>query len=139
MALARGSIVRGSRFPDDPRAALSEIVDRSQLYFVKPGNSVLWPPTNGFREWVRELLDRGKETLVMGGCTLNRCVRVSAIETLQSFRDRGLQVVVDLDLCGARRSNYERSDFFGGLSSVESAVREMRASGVRVVSGIVWQ
>ncbi|HEX9023498.1 MAG TPA: hypothetical protein VF799_06650, partial [Geobacteraceae bacterium] len=30
---------------------LSGIVD-DRPYFVKPGNSVLWPPTNGFAEWV---------------------------------------------------------------------------------------
>jgi len=30
---------------------LSAIIDRQQLYFIKPGNSVLFPPINGFREW----------------------------------------------------------------------------------------
>ena len=37
---------------------------------------------------------------------------------------------MDLDLCGARAGNYLKSSLFGGLSSVEAAVREMEASGV---------
>ena len=118
---------------------LAPIVDRSQLYFVKPGNSVMWPPSNGFREWVCGLLERGKSTLVMGGCTLNSCMRVSAVEVCQSFRAQGLKVLVDLNLCGARRYNYLRSDLFGGVSSVESAVREMTAAGVVVTAGVVWE
>ena len=31
---------------------LAEIIDDKQLYFIKPGNSVLIPPCNGFKEWV---------------------------------------------------------------------------------------
>ena len=45
-----------------------------------------------------------------------------------------MQVVVDLSLCGARTGNYARSEMFGGRSSVESAVREMMAAGVRVMA-----
>jgi len=113
---------------------IAEFVDDDQLYFVKPGNSALWPPTNGFREWLASLVDRGKTTLVLGGCTLNSCVRVTAIEIRALMADRGMQVVVDLSLCGARTSNYARSEMFGGRSSVESAVREMMAAGVRVIA-----
>ncbi|MCP4657748.1 MAG: isochorismatase family protein [bacterium] len=112
---------------------IAELVDDHQLYFVKPGNSALWPPTNGCSEWLGSLVARGKTTLVVGGCTLNSCVRVSAIEIHALMADRGLQVVVDLGLCGARTGNYVRSPMFGGRSSVESAVREMMAAGVRVV------
>jgi len=75
----------------------------------------------------------------MGGCTLNSCLRVSALETQRSFADRGLRVAVDLSLAGARTSNYVPSELFGGMSAVASAVREMIAAGVRVVSGITWQ
>ncbi len=115
-----------------------DLIDESQLYFVKPGNSVLWPPTNGFGEWVEGLIDRGKKTLVMGGCTLNSCIRISSIETQQRFQERGLQVVVDLNLCGARTSNFVKAPLFGGLSSVESAVKEMVAAGVCVVQRVGW-
>ncbi len=114
------------------------VLDDSQPYFVKPGNSVMWPPTNGFREWVERLLARDRTTLVMGGCTLNSCVRVSAIDTMGFFKDRGLRVVVDLSISGARESNYTASPQYGGLSSVESAVEQMRAAGVRVVRGTAW-
>ncbi len=112
---------------------IAELVADDQLYFVKPGNSALWPPTNGCREWLGSLVARGKTTLVVGGCTLNSCVRVSAIEIRTLIADRGLEVVVDLGLCAARTGNYARSPLFGGRSSVESAVREMMAAGVRVV------
>jgi hypothetical protein len=81
---------------------------------------------------VEDLLARGKTRLILGGCTLNSCVRVSAVETRRLFADRGLRVVVDLGLCGSRLGNYAPSAEFGGLSSVESAVREMRVAGVRV-------
>ncbi len=117
---------------------LREVVDDSQLYFVKPGNSVLWPPTNGFSKWAGHLARRNKTTLVMGGCTLNSCLRVSAVETQRCFADRGLRVAVDLSLAGARASNYVRSELFGGMSAVESAVREMIAAGVRVAPQVAW-
>ena len=50
-------------FPPDSYAwdeRLGEVVDDSQLYFVKPGNSVLWPPTNGFSKWADHLVQRGR-------------------------------------------------------------------------------
>jgi hypothetical protein len=48
---------------------LAEIIDDKQLYFIKPGNNVLIPPCNGFKEWVERCIDFGKYTLVIGGCT----------------------------------------------------------------------
>jgi len=117
---------------------LAGIVDRNQLYFIKPGNSVLFPPFNGFKEWVKRCLDHGKSTLVMGGCTLNSCVRVSSIETLTRFKDKNLQVVVDISLCGARMRNFIPSSLYGGLSAVESAVRQMTGAGVQVVRRVEW-
>jgi hypothetical protein len=119
--------------------ALAEVVDDSQLYFVKPGNSVLWPHTNGFREWVGGLIDRGKRTLVMGGCTLNSCLRVSTVDTQRCFDNRGLRVAVDLSLSGARRKNYLRSSLHDGMSPVEAALREMAAAGVRVMPYVEWR
>jgi hypothetical protein len=115
------------------------VIKRSQLYFVKPGNSVMWPPTNGFREWVESLLARGKKTLVMGGCTLNSCVRVSSIDTVRLFENQGLRVVIDLSISGARTSNFITSSQFGGLSSVESAIQQMREAGVQVVRHVTWR
>jgi hypothetical protein len=128
-------------FPPDSygwNESLGEVIDDSQLYFVKPGNSVLWPPTNGFSNWADDLARRGKTTLVMAGCTLNSCLRVSAVETQRCFADRGLRVAVDLSLAGARASNYVGSELFGGMSAVESAVREMIAAGVRVAPQVTW-
>lgn len=84
---------------------LVEIIDNKQLYFIKPGNSVLIPPSNGFKEWVERCIEYGKNTLVIGGCTLNSCVRVSSIETREYFKNKNLRIVVDLSICGARTRN----------------------------------
>lgn len=116
----------------------SGIIDRKQLYFIKPGNSALFPNTNGFREWVERVINNGKRTLVIAGCTLNSCVRISSIETQTYFKDRGLQIVVDLSLSGARTSNFISSSLYRGLSAVEFAVREMIGFGVRVTPCVRW-
>jgi hypothetical protein len=118
--------------------ALAGTIDAAQLYFVKPGNSILFPATNGFREWVAKCINTGQRILVMGGCTLNSCVRVSAIETHHHFESQNLQVVVDLSLSGARTSNFLTSSLYGGFSAVESAVREMLSEGVQVVRRVEW-
>ena len=94
--------------------------------------------TNGYKEWVEDLIISGKKTLVMGGCTLNSCLRVSAIETRRCFRNAGLDVVVDLSLAGARTSNYMISSLFTGMSSVEFAIREMSDAGVKVAALVDW-
>jgi hypothetical protein len=117
----------------------NQVIKDSQLYFIKPGNSVMWPPVNGFREWVQCLLAHDKKTLVMGGCTLNSCVRVSSIDTLQFFKVDGLRVVVDLSICGARAGNFTPSSQYNGLSSVESAVQQMKEAGVQVVRHVIWK
>ena len=121
--------------------SIADIVDDSQLYFIKPGNSVLWPPTNGFTQWVENLLERGMKRLVIGGCTLNSCVRVSSIETHSLFFNEGLEVVVDLNLCGARIDNYIRNpdnSLFKGRSPVGAAIRQMTDVGVSVVREVHW-
>ena len=118
--------------------AFAGIINTKQLYFIKPGNSVLYPPTNGFREWVDRLISDGKKILVIAGCTLNSCVRISAIETQQYFKDQGLQIVVDLSLAGARTSSFRPSSLYGGLSAVESAVKKMVGAGVRVTRYVRW-
>jgi hypothetical protein len=124
-------------YPWDER--LRPVINNSQLYFIKPGNSVMWPPFNGFREWVQGLLTQGKKILVMGGCTLNSCVRVSSIDAMRFFQDHGLQVTVDLSICGARTGNFKPSSQYSGLSSVDSAVRHMREAGVQVVPQVNWR
>jgi hypothetical protein len=63
---------------------------------------------------------------------------VSAIETQKLLGPRGLQVVVDLSLAGARLSNYRRSAQFGGQSSVQAAVSEMGEAGVTVTAQVAW-
>ncbi len=117
---------------------LEGIIDPGQPYFIKPGNNVLQPAANGYREWVASGVSVGMTTLVMGGCTLNSCVRVSALETVAFFRDMGLDVVVDLSICGARTGNYEASSLFGGMSPVASALREMHGCGVRIAGQVEW-
>ena len=111
---------------------LAAVIDSRQLYFIKPGNSILFPPLNGFRKWIARCIDQGIRTLVIGGCTLNSCVRVSSIDIRQMFNRQDLQVVVDISLCGARLGNYKPSPVYNGLSAVSSAVRQMTAAGVQV-------
>lgn len=117
---------------------LDGIIDTGQFYFIKPGNNVFLPRTNGYREWVEGLIKCGIKNLVMGGCTLNSCLRVSAIETRRCFRNDELDVVVDLSLSGARASNYANSSLFNGMSSVEFAIREMSEAGVEVAEFVEW-
>ena len=118
--------------------AFTGIIDTQQLYFIKPGNSVLFPTTNGFREWVERVIDDGRKILVIAGCTLNSCVRKSSIETQKYFKNRKLQIIVDLSLSGARTSRFIPSSLYGGLSAVESAIREMTGAGVQVTQCIQW-
>jgi hypothetical protein len=118
---------------------LSSILDRRQLYFIKPGNSVLFPPNNGFREWLHSCIENGQRFLIIGGCTLNSCVRVSALEIRRWLKDKPLQVVVDISLSGARAGNFRPGEQYGGLSPVESAIRQMEAAGVSVVRHVQLQ
>ena len=118
---------------------LAEIINDKQLYFIKPGNSVLIPPFNGFKEWVEHCIEYGISTLVIGGCTLNSCVRVSSVETRRYFKSRNFRIVVDLSICGARTRNYLPSPLYNGLSAVESAIQQMVAAGVQVVRWVEWE
>ena len=143
-ALYRKMEIMFTRCPFPPESYgwdddIASILDDYQLYFIKPGNSVLFPPSNSFREWVKRCIDNGKSFLVIGGCTLNSCIRVSAIQIQQMFKETPLQVVVDLSLSGARLSNFEPSRQFGGVSAVESAVHQLKAAGVNVVQKITWE
>jgi len=119
--------------------SLGDILDSRQAYFLKPGNSILFPPTNGFRGWIDGCMEAGIRSLVIGGCTLNSCVRVSSMEVQSQYATDGLQVIVDVSLCGARGRNYLPAPMFGGVSPVESAVAQMAGAGVAVVKGVHWE
>ena len=112
---------------------LAGIIDRKQKYFIKPGNSVFFPPLNGFKDWLKFCVSQGKGTLIIGGCTLNSCVRVSSIESANRLKNRNIRIVVDLSICGARLRNYLPSPFYEGVSAVESAIRQMTDADVQVV------
>lgn len=114
------------------------IIAHDQLYFIKPGNSVLRPESNGYKDWVEALIRSGRKRLVLGGCTLNSCVRISAVETAKLFADADIEVIVDLSLCAARGGNYLPSPSFGGRSAVGSAIRQMMDTGVKVVRRVEW-
>lgn len=114
------------------------VISNIHPYFIKPGNNIMFPSANGFRNWVERLTDKGITILVIGGCTLNSCLRVSAIDTRKIFKKKNLRVVVDLSISGARIANYRRMPIFGGLSSVNSAIQEMIESGVDIVKGIIY-
>lgn len=143
--------------------SLTSVVDKNQRYVVKPGTSVM--QAHGFREWVeQELLQQGINTLVIGGCTTTSCVRVSATKTRKYFASKGLRVVVDLHLCGARKRNYiarcpsclELYMKFGDIepsrnprctcgdvgvemvSPVDKAVQCMRDKNVEVIETFDW-
>lgn len=98
--------------------------------FEKPDNDVFEAP--GWDEWVRKTIaEKSIRRIVIGGCTLNSCVRVSAMQCAIRLADTGVQVCVDVSLCGARASNYTGREY-GGLSSVDSAIAQMRSVGVTV-------
>ncbi|MEZ4483182.1 MAG: hypothetical protein R2864_00840 [Syntrophotaleaceae bacterium] len=133
-----------SRCPFAPESygwdeALVPILDDGQAYFLKPSNNLLMPNSNGYGQWLDALVENGIRTLVIGGCTLNSCLRVSAVATRNAFPRENLQVVVDLSLCGARTSNYLNTEQFGGISPVEAAMREMVKNGVIVAGQVVWK
>lgn len=144
--------------------SLTSVVDQNQSFVIKPSMSVIH--AHGFGQWVETaLLGKGINTLVIGGCTTTSCVRVSSIKTQKAFASRGLQVVVDLNLCGARKRNFvqrcpsclELYMRFGDVNSssnprctcgsvvdemispVEKAVQCMRTENVEVVDVFDWK
>ncbi len=118
---------------------LADIIDSKQNYFIKPGNSVFFPAHNGYKDWLEHCVSKEKGTLIIGGCTLNSCVRVSSIESANHLKCRNMRVVVDLSICGARLRNYLPSSSYEGVSAVESAIRQMTTANVEVVRWVEYK
>merc|ERR1719433_1914171 len=100
---------------------------------------------------MEQALRAGVRTLVVGGCTTTSCVRVSSQAVRRAYGPRGLRVVVDLSLSGAREENYDPAAaaadpdlrrLYGaavqGRSAVALAALQMRAAGVDVVGEHPW-
>ena len=92
----------------------------------------------------------GVNFLIIGGCTTTSCVRVSSTEIASQLAEQGLagkiRVVVDLNLCGARSENFEKTadrdpvlvriygrEFCQGKSAVDLAIVQMSRAGVEVI------
>eukprot|EP00899_Mesostigma_viride_P024168 jgi/Mesvir1/4936/Mv15926-RA.1 len=113
--------------------------------FHKPDTNIVDNPT--FVEWMDSRIQgRDVSTLVIGGCTVTSCVRVSSIAIKRYWQDR-LNVIVDMSICGARSSNYIRGiglddpmlvrkyghELATKCSPVELSVHQMRQNGIVVV------
>ena len=147
----------------DPK--ISRFVNKTHRIFLKPGNCILH--SFGFETYLNSLLltHPQLDTILMGGCTLTSCIRVSSCALKRRFSDR-LRVVVSLELSGARDANYLKrcpsclSDYmegniFGcapvencadcagvgsdGISPVDMAVRNMREAGCVVVPSVQFK
>lgn len=139
---------------DPPDAEPPDILDAAlqPLPWVwKPSANVM--EAEGFSDWIEAQMAGGVRTLVVGGCTTTSCVRVSSQAVQQVYAAGGLQVVVDLSLCGARAQNGDPRlalldetlvELYGeeevaGRSAVELAVLQMSRAGVQVVPRHEWE
>eukprot|EP01045_Picozoa_sp_COSAG04_P004496 COSAG04_NODE_196_length_20686_cov_2.719823_1_plen_203_part_00 len=136
--------------PDDaPPPELAAALDPIP-WVRKRGSDVM--EADGFAPWLEERLAEGVRTLVVCGCTTTSCVRVSSQSVHRAYAARGLRVVVDLSLCGARLDNHDRDgraaedevllreygEEVGGRSAVDLALLQMRRSGVALVEEYPW-
>jgi nicotinamidase-related amidase len=127
---------------------------------IKPGNSVL--DASGAIHWLDSaIFDAGVRRVVVVGCTLTSCVRVSALDVHRRYAANvaEFQTCVDLNLCGARASNYvgrcadclraylqgycpgvcTHDSSHGALQSpVDKTVDDLRAAGVNVFDSFDW-
>lgn len=90
----------------------------------------------------------GVKKLLVAGCALTSCVRVSS-QVIKRARP-SLDVFVDLELAAAREINYEKTaaddpmlvEIYGdeceGASAADLAVLQMREAGVRVLERGAW-
>jgi len=134
---------------------------RNVTRVVKPANNVLHAP--GAIQWFDSLVANGIQTVCIAGCTLTSCIRVSATDVHRKYsKSYGLQTCVDLNLCGARASNYVKICNFcmdsylyrfrqqpdickcgtatdtEMISPVERAVADMKSTGINVGSSFDW-
>ncbi|OWF35027.1 uncharacterized protein LOC110443402 [Mizuhopecten yessoensis] len=115
---------------------------------------------DGAESWVKSMLEKKVNTIVIGGCTTTSCVRVSSSALCQNFVNDPVQFIVDLSLCGARDSNYVKrcrdcmqsymqfgetrncdlcaSSTEGLISPVDLAVENMSNAGVLVKEHFDW-
>lgn len=140
---------------DEPYVDVVEPLLREYNCIHKPTMDVTLNPR--YSAWLKHEVDRGLDVLVIGGCTTTSCVRVSSQQTMILLRRLGLdekvRVVVDLNLCGARSENFEKSadqdpvlvrtygrQFCVGKSAVDLAIVQMRQTGVEVLEegGFPW-
>ena len=135
---------------------------------IKPGNSIL--QARGATQWFDELAVTsvdGVSTVVLAGCTLTSCIRVSALDLYKRYvasctssSQPRLKICVDLNLCAARASNYIRRchgcmsrymTFYGQsrqpctcksgvdlISPVDKTVSDMQAAGIHVYDSFDW-
>ena len=129
---------------------VAEFLEKENIPFVhKPSMNICSNPD--FHEWMRHRMASGNtpdhstlRKLFIAGCTTTSCIRVSSCEIKKCYPE--LDVVVLLDLCGARRDNYVKNadsdetlvKLYGkenciGMSAVDMAVLQMNMAGVIVV------
>ena len=140
----------------DPR--INSLVRQEYKFVIKPGNDIL--DADGFESYLDSLLQSNPDidSILIGGCTLTSCVRVSSCSVYRRYSDR-LCVIVSLELCGARDENYKQlcmaclkkyiTRMYTGrycaecgqedslkMSPVERAAEDMRQVGCVVVPGV---
>ena len=117
---------------------------RKQVQYL--GGFQAWNSDPAILSGVR--LRQGIGVLVIGGCTTTSCVRVSSTRIAGQLEEQGLsmKVVVDLNLCGARKENFALTahydpvlvgiygrEFCAGKSAVDLAIIQMKRAGVEVL------
>ena len=126
---------------------------------IKPGNSIL--RASGAIHWLdTAIFESGVRTVIVAGCTLTSCVRVTALDIQKRYgaNAAGFQTGVDLSLCGARSCNYvvrcnscmgaylrgfdtgQCTHIYDVLlqSPVGKTVSDLRDAGVRVYDSFDW-
>ena len=137
---------------------INSLVKQEYKFVIKPGNDIL--DADGFDNYLDYLLQSNPDinSILIGGCTLTSCVRVSSCSVYRRYSDR-LRVVVSLEMCGARDDNYKQlcmaclkkyiTRMYTGsyceecsredsvkMSPVEKSAEDMRRVGCIVVPGV---
>ncbi|KAI6650654.1 hypothetical protein LOD99_7704 [Oopsacas minuta] len=92
-------------FSLDPQ--VTRYITKEHKLVLKPGNCIL--DADGFESHIDYLLQAHPEvdSILIGGCTLTSCIRVSSCSVYNKYSDR-LRVIVSMELCGARDDNYKK-------------------------------